>query len=75
MGWVPYVVEARSTVVCPALGIRCLPARRNRGRSTAIPVQPEPEWLPQSPSGWYPVEPPKPASQEEGKPRGGRFLE
>ena len=75
MGWVPYVVESRSTVVCPALQIRCLPGRRNRGRSTNLPAEPEPEWLPQRPSGWYPDEPPKPDSQEEGKPCGGRFLD
>ena len=36
MGWVPYVVENRSTVVVPALGIRCVPIPRSR----STPAQP-----------------------------------
>ena len=47
MGWVPYTIENRSTVVVSALGIRCLPVRRSWGPAPASPAEPEAEWEPQ----------------------------
>ena len=46
MCWLPYTIENRTTVVCLALGIRCLPVRRSRGPAPAIPDEPEVEWVP-----------------------------